>query len=109
MLPPIHTCPSGLVWGAVRLVRYLGKPGALGAISKQVRFTRRRFGHYEVIDWSIGPLRLCGQWRTDPGCLYERLRPWANAFMALSRWLAGLTVEPVEALRAFPPICWHAN
>src|SRR5215831_13255350 len=68
----------------------------------QVRFARRRFGHFEVIDFvailfgyeSLGERTL--------EAFYTRLRPWAGAFLALfardrlpsrsalSRWLAAL-------------------
>ncbi len=51
------------------LIRHLDKQGVLEAISQQVRFARRRFGRYEVID-------------------------------TLSRFLAALSPEPVEALRS---------
>jgi hypothetical protein len=33
------------------IVPYLRKQGVLSAISSQVRFARRRFGNYEVIDF----------------------------------------------------------
>lgn len=46
---------------------YLQKHGVFSKINEQVRFARKRFGRYEVIDWSFGPLRLRDQWRTDPG------------------------------------------
>jgi hypothetical protein len=93
------------------LVHQLRKQGILDAISEQVRFARRRFGQFEVIDFVAV---LFGYAISGEGTLkafYERLRPWASAFMALfarerlparstlSRFLAALTPEPVEALR----------
>ena len=36
---------------ATLIVEHLRKQGILSAISERVRFARRRFGHYEVIDF----------------------------------------------------------
>ena len=48
-----ESVPSTPSWfGEVALIiPYLRKQGVLSAISSQVRFARRRFGHYEVIDF----------------------------------------------------------
>jgi hypothetical protein len=43
---------------AVLIAAHLRQHGILIKISERVRFARRRFGRYEVIDWSFGPLRL---------------------------------------------------
>ena len=76
-----------------------------------MRFARRRFGRYEVIDFLAV---LFGYAISGEGTLeafYERLQPFAIPFMALfdrdqlparstlSRFLAALTEAPVEALR----------
>jgi hypothetical protein len=93
------------------LIPYLRKQGVLSAISSQVRLARRRFGHYEVIDFLAVLLgyALSGE-RTLEG-FYEQLLPLAQPFMALfdrerlpsrsalSRFLASLTWEATEALR----------
>jgi hypothetical protein len=101
---------------AALLVRHLGKPGVLDTISEQVRFTRRRFGYYEVIDFLAVLFGYAASGERTLAAFYERLRPWAKVIAlfgrdrlpsrsVLSRWLAGLTVEPVEALRA----CFHSD
>src|SRR5437764_14339295 len=48
-----ESVPSMPSWfGEVALIiPYLRKQGVLSAISAQVRLARRRFGHYEVIDF----------------------------------------------------------
>src|SRR5213080_4736094 len=99
-------------WGEVTLIaHHLKRQGVLAALEEQVRFTRRRFGRYEVIDFLA---ILFGYARSSERTLeafYARLQPFAVPFMALferdqlparstlSRFLAALTSEPVEALR----------
>ncbi len=108
-----ESVPSTPSWfGEVALIiPYLGKQGVLTAISSQVRLARRRFGHYEVIDFLavLFGYAISGE-RTLEG-FYERLLPLAHPFMALfdrerlpsrsalSRFLASLTWEATEALR----------
>src|SRR5262245_10075086 len=80
-----HAAPSPPTWlGEVTLiVHHLRRQGALDAVAEHVRFARRRFGHYEVLDF-VGV--LLGYAISGEGTLeafYERLRPWAVAFMAL--------------------------
>ena len=95
----------------VLLVSHLRKQGILDAISTQVQFARRRFGRFEVLDFVaiLFGYALSGELTLQT--FYERLRPWASVFMALfgrdrlpsrsalSRWLAQLPPELVEALR----------
>jgi len=96
---------------AVLIVEYLRKHGVLTRISRGVRFARRRFGHYEVIDFLavLFGYEILGERTLE--AFYERLQPFAIPFMALferdrhpsrsalSRFLAALTEVPVEALR----------
>jgi hypothetical protein len=93
------------------LIPYLRKQGVLDAIDSQVRFARRRFGHYEVIDFLAVLFGYAISGERTLEAFYERVHPWASAFMALfgrdrlptrstlSRFLAALTAEAVEALR----------
>jgi hypothetical protein len=95
----------------VLLSSFLRKHGVLSKISEQVRFARRRFGHYEVIDFFavLFGYAISGERTLEE--FYERLQPFAEPFMALferdqlpsrsalSRFLAALTEAPVEALR----------
>jgi hypothetical protein len=90
---------------------YLRKHGVLSKINEHVRFTRKRFGRYEVIDFLavLFGYAISGERTLEE--FYERLQPFAMPFMALfdrdrlparstlSRFLAALTEEPVEALR----------
>jgi len=94
------------------MATYLRHHGILTKISEQVRFARRRFGHYEVIDFVAVLLGYAISGERTLEAFYERLQPFAVAFMALferdrlpsrsalSRFLAALTPEAVEALRA---------
>src|SRR2546426_3729059 len=96
---------------AVLLMAHLRKHGVLSKISERVRFARRRFGRYEVIDFLavLFGYAISGERTLEE--FYERLQPFAVPFMALferdrlpsrsalSRFLAALTEAPVEALR----------
>ncbi len=104
--------PSTPSWfGEVVLISsYLRKHGVLSKISEQVRFARRRFGRYEVIDFLAVLFGYAISGERTLEAFYERLQPFAVPFMALfdrdqlpsrsalSRFLAALTQEPVEAL-----------
>src|SRR6266702_6238483 len=108
-----QSVPSTPSWfgEATLLTHHLQRHGVLTAIEEQVRFARRRFGRYEVIDFLAVLLgyALSGE-RTLEG-FYEQLLPLAQPFMALfdrerlpsrsalSRFLASLTWEATETLR----------
>ena len=95
----------------VLIAAYLRKHDVLSKINEQVRFARRRFGRYEVIDFLavLFGYAISGERTLEE--FYERLQPFAVPFMALferdrlpsrsalSRFLAALTEAPVEALR----------
>src|SRR5437868_9598880 len=95
----------------VLLTAHLRKHGALKKINEQVRFARRRFGHYDVIDFLAVLFGYVINGERTLEEFYERLQPFAVPFMALferdrlpsrsalSRFLAALTEAPVEALR----------
>lgn len=106
--------PSPPSWfgEVVLLSGYLRKHGVLSKISEQVRFARRRFGRYEVIDFLAVLFGYAISGERTLEAFYERLQPFALPFMALfdrdrlparstlSRFLAALTETPVEALRS---------
>jgi hypothetical protein len=108
-----ESVPATPSWfGEVALIiPYLRKQGVLAAISARVRLTRRRFGHYEVIDFLavLFGYAISGERTLEE--FYEQLLPLAQPFMALfdrerlpsrsalSRFLASLTWEATEALR----------
>ena len=95
----------------VLVVTHLKKQGVLTKICERVRFARRRFGRYEMIDFLavLFGYAISGERTLEE--FYESLQPFAVPFMALfdrdrlparstlSRFLTALTEEPVEALR----------
>ncbi len=95
----------------VLLAAHLRKQGVLTKINEGVRFARRRFGHYEVIDFLAVLFGYAISGERTLEAFYTRLQPFAGPFMALfdrdqlparstlSRFLAALTEAPVEALR----------
>src|SRR2546429_8459224 len=105
--------PSTPSWfgEVVLMAKYLRKHDVLSKITEQVRFARKRFGHYEVIDFLavLFGYAISGERTLEE--FYERLQPFAGSFMALferdqlpsrsalSRFLAALTEAPIEALR----------
>src|SRR6266568_810465 len=109
-----ESVPSIPSWFAevAAFAQVLTHVGILKAIREQVRFTRARFGHYDLIDFVAV---LIGYAVSDEPTLqsfYERLSPFAESFMALfgrhllphrstlSRFLAALDQTTVEALRS---------
>src|SRR5436190_3994890 len=95
----------------VLMAAHLRRHDVLTKISERVRFARRRFGRYEVIDFLAVLFGYAISGEPTLEAFYERLQPFAVPFMALfdrdqlparstlSRFLAALTEEPVEALR----------
>jgi hypothetical protein len=110
-----HSVPSTPSWfgEVVLIIEHLRKQGVLTKLSERVRFRRRRFGQYEVIDflavlfgYAISGERTRGAPSTrgcnplpSPTCaLFERERLPARS--TLSRFLMALTQAPVESLRS---------
>lgn len=109
-----RSVPSTPPWfgEAALIVQYLRKHEILSTEASRVRFARRRFGQYEVIDFLavLFGYAISGEHTLE--AFYQCLHPFASAFMALfgrerlparstlSRFLAALPSEPVEALRA---------
>ena len=93
------------------IAHFLKRLGVLTAIENRVRFARRRFGRYEVIDFVAVLLGYAISGEPTLQAFYERVQPFAPAFMALfgrhrlparstlSRFLAALEQTPIEALR----------
>ncbi len=106
--------PSVPAWfGEVALVAHtLTRQGLLAEISERVRFSRKRFGTYEVIDFLVVLIGYALSGEPTLAAYYERLQPFATPFMALfgrtqlphrstlSRFLAALDQASVEALRS---------
>jgi hypothetical protein len=85
--------------------------GVLDQIEQQVRFARARFGTYELVDFVAVLIGYAVSAESSLQTFYERLTPFASAFMALfgrknlphrstlSRYLSALDQPTVEALR----------
>jgi hypothetical protein len=118
-----QSVPSTPSWlGEVTLIAHsLKRLGVLTAIENRVRFARRRFGRYEVIDFIAVLLGYAISGEPTLQAFYERVEPFAPAFMALfgrnrlparstlSRFLAALEQAPIEALRELflEDLCSH--
>jgi hypothetical protein len=108
-----QSVPSTPSWlGEVAVIaHYLRHQGVLSGIEERVRFARRRFGHYDLIDFVLVLLGYAINGERTLEAFYERVLPFANVFMALfgrdrlparstlSRFLAALKQAPVEVLR----------
>jgi hypothetical protein len=108
-----RSIPSTPSWfgEVVVMIEHLRKQGVLAAIGERVRFARRRFGRYEVIDFLAVLFGYAMSGERTLEAFYQRLQPFAVPFMALferdrlpsrsalSRFLAALTAAPIEALR----------
>src|SRR5260221_4407396 len=106
--------PSVPAWfGEVALLAHtLTRLGLLTEISDEVRCARKRFGTFEVIDFVVVLIGYAISGEPTLAAYYERLQPFATAFMALfgrnqlphrstlSRLLAALDQASVEALRS---------
>ena len=104
-------CPPPWFGEVVVVAAYLRKHNILTKLCEHVQFVRRRIGRYEVIDFLavLFGYAISGERTLEE--FYQRLQPFAVAFMALferdrlpsrsalSRFLAALTEAPVEALR----------
>src|SRR6266567_6396554 len=108
-----ESVPSTPSWfGEVALIAaYLRQQGVLTRVSERVRFARRRFGRYEVIDFLAVLFGYAISGERTLEAFYEQLLPFAQPFMALfdrenlpsrsalSRDLSSLTPTATEALR----------
>jgi hypothetical protein len=109
-----QSVPSTPSWlGEVTVVaHYLSSLGLLEKIALEVRFSRRRFGIYDVIDFVCVLIGYALSGEPTLKAFYERLQPFATPFMALfgrnelpsryalSRFLKAMNQPTVEELRA---------
>jgi hypothetical protein len=91
---------------------YLRSHGLLDALSNQVHLVRKRFGHYEVLDFLALLFGYAISGERTLQAFFDRLHPFAEPFMALfergtlphrstlSRFLAAIDDSCLEALRA---------
>jgi hypothetical protein len=79
---PISSVPAW--FGEVALIAHtLTRLGLLSEISERVRFTRKRFGTFEVIDFVVMLMGYAISGEPTLKAYYERLHPFGTAFMAL--------------------------
>ncbi len=109
-----QSVPSIPAWfGEITVMaHYLQRQGVLAVIEEQVRFARRRFGRYEVIDFITVLFGYAASSERTLEGFYERMELWADTFMALfgrdrlparstlSRFLAALDQAAIESLRS---------
>src|SRR5260221_12781508 len=108
---PIASVPGW--FGEVALLAHtLTRLGLLAEISERVRFARKRFGTFEVIDFVVVLMGYAISGEPTLKAYYERLQPFALPFMALfgrsqlphratlSRFLAALDETSAEAWRS---------
>jgi hypothetical protein len=96
----------------VLIVGHLRKQGVLDAITQRVRFARRRFGRYEVLDFVAVLFGYAISGERTLETFYQGVQPWEGPLMALfdreklpsrsalSRFLASVSFEATEALRS---------
>ena len=94
---PATPCWFGEV---VLIVEYLRKHGLLTTISEGVRFARRRFGHYEMIDFLAVLFGYAISGERTLEAFYQSLQPFAGPFMARVK-------RPVNAPYPKPKSCPH--
>src|SRR5438132_12781773 len=94
------------------VAQVLTTSGVLKNIEEQVRVARARFGTYELVDFVAVLIGYAVSAEPSLLAFYERLQPFASAFMALfgrkslphratlSRYLAALDQPTIEALRS---------
>lgn len=65
------------------MVTYLKKQGVLTKLCEQVRFVRKRFGRYEVVDFLAVLFRYAISGERTLQEFYESLQPFAVPFMGI--------------------------
>src|SRR5215467_13886247 len=78
-----NSSPPSWFGEVVVISSYLRKHGVLSKINEQVRFTRKRFGRYEVIDFLVVLFGYVISGERTLEEFYESFQPFAIPFMAL--------------------------
>lgn len=78
----VPSIPSWLGEVAV-IAQHLRHVGVLTTIGERVRFARRRFGYYDVVDFVIVLLGYARSFERTLEAFYESVQPFAAPFMAL--------------------------
>jgi hypothetical protein len=86
------------------LAHYLQRQGVFAALQEQVRFARRRFGHYDVIDFVAVLFGYAVSAERTLEAFYQRLQPWASANVrALRTRPAACTFDPLALFGRLDP------
>jgi hypothetical protein len=119
----IHTPPAPQPWippwfaEIVLIAGHLRSHGLLEVLNTQVRFVRKRFGPYEMLDFLALLFGYAISGERSLQAFFDRLHPFAEPFMALfergtlphrstlSRFLAALDSPCLDALRAVFTTC----
>ena len=116
-------------WGElVLLSQHLKQQGILTQLAESIRFERRRFGHYALLDLLVVLFGYALSSEHTLERFYEAVQPWAYPFMArfgrdrlparsaLSRALAALSAPVIDTLRTLcladllaRPLCAEAQ
>lgn len=91
-------CPPPWFGEVVLLTAHLRKHGVLSKVCERVHFARRRFGRYEVIDFLMVLFGYAISGERTLEAFYERLQPFAVAFMAL---FGEIACQPVRRSLVF--------
>lgn len=93
-----QSIPSVPSWfGEVAVIAHtLRRLNVLATIEERVRFARRRFGHYDVIDFVVVLLGYARSSERTLEAFYERAHPFAIPFMA--QIAARASSPPLNAL-----------
>jgi len=84
-------------FGEVAVIAHtLRRLNVLATIEERVRFARRRFGHYDVIDFVVVLLGYARSSERTLEAFYERAHPFAIPFMA--QIAARASSPPLNAL-----------
>src|SRR5258708_5839059 len=80
-----ESVPAVPAWfGEVAVIAHaLRRLGVLSVIEERVRFARRRFGHYDLIDFVVVLLGYAISGERTLKAFYEGAYPFAAPFMAL--------------------------
>src|SRR5215472_16402021 len=81
--PESNLTTPGWFGQVVGMSSYLRKNGVLSKITEQVRFARKRFGRYDMIDFLAVLFGYAVSGERTLEEFYERLQPFAIPFMAV--------------------------
>ncbi|MBO0793402.1 MAG: hypothetical protein J2P36_20955 [Ktedonobacteraceae bacterium] len=79
-------CPPAWFGEVAVIAHYLQHVGVLAMIGERVRFARRRFAHYDLIDCVVVLLGYAISGERTLEAFYESVQPFAASFCTHSFW-----------------------